>query len=165
MPQTAGFTGFSGYIGPAGLGAGSPASAYGGIVIPMLATAALNVGEAVYVSAAGHVDKGATANLAAGMGVVVGGQASRWRCYPEVPFGSVAASAAEQWVLVCVYGKARALSDAAVAAGVAVGFGGTAGRLDDLVTDATTVVGTRLGKSLSAAGGAAAEFDVFVSVM
>jgi hypothetical protein len=159
----AGYTGFPGYVGAHGSSQEAVAAdGYGGFCIKMLAAAALAVGDSVYISAADHVNKGATANLAAGIGVIVGGKATKGRCYPEVKFGETAAAAAEDWVLVCVEGKCRVLSDAAVAAGAALGFGGTAGRLDDLTTDATTIVGTRLGKALTAAGGAAAEFDAWI---
>lgn len=167
MPPTgAGYTGFPGYHGPAGSGQGAVAGdGYGGKCITMLAGAALTVGQAVYISAANTVQAGATANLAATMGVVVGGKSTKGRCYPEVKFGDTAAAAAGDWVLVCVEGKCRVLSDAAVAVGAILGFGGTAGRLDDLTTDATTVVGLRIGKALTVAGGAAAEFDAWIHPM
>ena len=98
MPAGAGFTGQPGYWGPAASGLGSVAGdGYGGFCIVMLATAALNVGEAVFVSAADHVNKGATANLAATLGVVVGGKLTKGRCYPEVKIGDAAAGAAEDW--------------------------------------------------------------------
>lgn len=164
MPTGAGYTGFPGYIGVAGSSQEAVvADGYGGFCIRMLATAALVVGDAVFISAADHVNKGATANLAATLGVVVGGKATKGRTYPEVKFGDPAAVAAEDWVLVCVQGKCRVLSDAAVAVGAILGFGGTAGRLDDLTSDATTVVGTRIGKALTAAGGAAVEFDAWIN--
>lgn len=167
MPPTgAGLTGQPGYQTPSGSGLGAVASdGYGGDCHIMLAAAALAVGDAVFISAADHVNKGATANIVGTMGIVVGGKATRGRCYPEVKFAEVAAAAAEDWVIVCTRGKARGISDAAVAAGVALAFGGTAGRLDDVTTDATTVVGTRIGKSLTAAGGAAVEIDVWVNPM
>lgn len=166
MPTGAGFTGLPGYQGPAGSGQGAVASdGYGGDCLVMLAAAALAVGDSVFISAADHVNKGATANLAGTMGVIVGGKGTKGRCYPEVKIGDAAASAAEDWVLVCVRGKCRVVADAAVAAGAALGFGATAGRLDDLATDATTVVGTRIGKSLTAAGGPAAEFDAWINPM
>lgn len=162
----AGYTGFAGYIGPAGSGQGAVAGdSYGGIAIPLLAAEALNIGDAVYLSAANHVSKGASANIAAGIGIVVGGKATKGRTYPEIKFGSVAAAAAEDWVLVCVQGKARALSNAAIAMGAAVAFSAVAGKIDDVTTDATTVVGTRLGKSLTVAGGADVEIDVLVGNM
>lgn len=168
MPGTpgAGYTGFPGYIGPAGSGQGAVAAdGYGGECITMLAAAALAIGDSVYVSAANTVDKGATANLAGTLGVVVGGKATKGRCYPEAKFGTVAAAAAGDWVLVCTRGKCRVISDAAVAAGAILGFGAVAGRLDDLATDATIVVGQRIGKSLTAAAGAATEFDAWIHPM
>jgi hypothetical protein len=165
MPSGSGFTGFPGYRGPGGGGQGSvSADGYGGNCITMLAAAALAVGDAVYISAADHVNKGATANLAATMGVVVGGKITKGRCYPEMKIGDAAASAAEDWVIVCVQGKCRVVSDAAVAAGASLGFGGTAGRLDDITTDATSIIGLRIGKSLTAAGGAATEFDAWIEL-
>lgn len=165
MPAGSGLTSTPGYRASAGAGFGDAAGSYGGDCEVILAAGALLVGEAVYISAAGHVNKGATANIVGALGVVVGGKATKGRCYPEVKVGDVAAAAAEDWVLVCVRGKCRCIADAAVAMGVALTFGGTAGRLDDVVTDATTVVGTRIGKSLTAAGGAAAEFDAYIQVM
>lgn len=167
MPPTgSGLTLQPGYRAPGGSGLGAVAAdGYGGECHIMLAAAALVIGDAVYISAADHVTKGATANLAATMGVVVGGKATGGRCYPEVKFGASAAAAAEDWVIVCVRGKCRVISDAAVAAGAALGFGATAGRLDDLATDATTIVGLRIGKSLTAAGGAATEFDAWIHPM
>lgn len=161
----AGFTGFPGYIGAQGSSQEVVAAdGYGGFCVKMLAAAALNVGDAVYVSAANTVDKGATANIVQSLGVVVGGQTTKGRCYPEASFGT-AAAATGGWVLVCVLGKCRVLSDAAVTVGAQLAFGGTAGRLDDVTTDATTVVGTRIGKALTAAGGAAAEFDAWINPM
>ena len=95
----AGYTGFPGYIGAQGSSLEAVAGdGYGGFCVRMLAAAALAVGDAVYVNAADHVDKGATANLVAGLGVVVGGKRTGGRCYPEAAFGAVAASAAEDWV-------------------------------------------------------------------
>lgn len=166
MPPTgAGLTLEPGYYAPAGSGLGAVAAdGYGGSCCIMLATAALAVGDSVFISAADHVNKGATANLAGTMGVVVGGKGTRGRCYPEVKIGDVAAAVAEDWVIVCTRGKCRVVSDAAVAAGASLGFGATAGRLDDLVTDATTIVGQRIGKSLTAAAGAAVEFDAWIQI-
>lgn len=164
MPPTgAGYTGFPGYIGPAGSGQGAViGDGYGGECLIMLASGALLVGESVYISAANHVNKGATANLAGTMGVVVGGKATKGRCYPEIPLSQVAAAAAEDWVIVCTRGKCRGIADAAITAGAILGFGSTAGRLDDLTTDATTVVGQRIGKALTAASNPADGFDLWV---
>lgn len=160
----AGYTASPGYLGMAGAGLGDDTLAYGGFTVPMLAGAAIAVGDAVYLSAASHVSKGVAANNALILGVVVGGKGTKGRTYPEARIGDVAAAAAEDWVLVCFLGKVRAVADAAIAAGARVSFGATAGRLDDPTTDATTVVGTTVGKALTAAGGAAAEFDLLVSL-
>lgn len=138
---------------------------YGGTCVMLLATAATLVGEAVYLSSAGHVTKGATANVALSIGVVVGGKATKGRTYPEVKMGQTAAAAAEDWVVVCVAGKVRCIADSAMTAGAAVGFGATAGRVDDLATDATTVVGSRLGKALTVTANPGDEVDVLLGVV
>lgn len=155
MPDGAGVTLSPGY---SAFGALRDATKYGGDCLPMISGAALNVGDAVYQSAANTVSKGVTANNALRVGVVVSGFKSGFRCYPEIKFGGVACDAAGQVVLVCFSGKVRALSDGAVAVGDKLGFGGTAGRLQTLAT-ATGVV---MGIALSATGGAAVEFDALV---
>lgn len=133
---------------------------WGGSTMQMIAGAALNVGDSVYESAANTVLAGVTANNALRIGTVVGGRRTGGRTYPEVKIGTVAASAAGDWVLICWTGKVRAVAGAAVAVGDKLGFGAVAGRL---ITTAA-VAGTQFGIALSAAGGAAAELDVLVSL-
>jgi hypothetical protein len=164
MTTGSGFTGFPGYLGPAGSGQDAVAGdGYGGVCVRMLADAALNVGQAVYISAADKVDAGASANLAATMGVVVGGKSTKGRCYPEAAMGAEAAAADGDWVLVCVLGKCRVVANAAVSVGAAIGFSAVAGKVDDVTTDATTVVGQRLGKALTAASSQNDEIDAWIS--
>lgn len=136
------------------------ATGYGGTCIPMLAATALNVGDSVYESAANTVTAGVTANNALRIGTIVGGRRTGGRTYPEARIGTVAASAAGDWVLVCWSGKVRAIAGAAVSVGDKLGFGAVAGRL---ITTAAAA-GTQFGIALSAAGGAAAELDVLVSL-
>lgn len=151
--------GFETVSGPLG-----DATGYGGTCVAMLAAAAINIGDAVYQSAANHVTKGATANNALAVGVVVGGRATKGRCYPEVKMGTAAALAAEDWVLVCFTGKVRCVADGTIAAGDKLGFGATAGRVLTVVAAATDIIGTLLGRALGAAT-VGNEVDVLVSLI
>jgi len=149
---------YPGYNCPSGNGQGDVAGAYGGDCLPMLAGAALNVGDSVFLSAANTASAGVTGNNALRIGTVVGGKATRGRNYPEVKIGTPAALVAGDWVTVCFDGKVRGVAGAAVAVGDKLGFGAVAGRLITTVAAA----GTQFGIALSAAGGAAAELDVLV---
>lgn len=133
------------------------ATGYGGVAVQMLAAAALNVGDAVYQSAANTVTAGVTANNALRCGVVVGGRRTGGRTYPETKIGTVAASAAGDWVLVVFSGKVRGTAGAAVAVGDKLAFGAVAGR----VITTAAAAGTQLGIALSATGGVA-ELDMLV---
>lgn len=149
------------YMAPSGAGLGDMTGAYGeGQSLMLIAGAALNVGDSVFLSAANTVTAAVTANNALRIGTVVGGKASRARCYPEVKIGQPAALLAGDYVIVCFSGKVRAVAGAAVAVGDKLGFGAVAGRLITTVAAA----GTQFGIALSAAGGAAAELDVLVSL-
>lgn len=134
-------------------------TSYGGTAIQMLAGAALNVGQAVYQSAANTASAGVTANNALRVGVVVGGKATKGRTYPEVKMGQVAAAVAGDWVLVVWTGKVRYVADGVVAVGDKLAFGATAGRL---ITTATAT-GVILGIALSVVSGAGVEGDMLVA--
>lgn len=158
MPVGAGVTLYPGFDAPAGAGLGDAAGSYGqGQCLQMLAATALNVGDAVYQSAANTVTAGVTANNALRTGVVVGGKTTRGRCYPEMKIGAPAALVAGDWVLVCFSGKVRATAGAAVAVGDKLAFGAVAGR----VITTAAAAGTQLGIALSATGGVA-ELDMLV---
>lgn len=130
----------------------------GGNAIVMKAAAALNVGDAVYISAANTVDKGATANLGKRAGVVVGGVKTRWRTIPEMRVGDVAAAAANDLVLVCfVSGVVTVTTDGVVAFGDPLSFAGTAGRVITAAAGGALTAGVRgnvIGSALEASAGA-----------
>lgn len=179
MPAGSGATFVPGYLVPSDT---PQAMGYGGLAFPLEAAAALNVGDAVYVSAANRVDKVATANVAKRAGVVVGGFKTGFRTLPEVKVGTVAADAAGQLVLVCFAGRARAVADGVVAAGDRVVAAGTAGRLIagaglTIASGVVAVTSTAangdiisghgensiVGMAITAAAGAGSEFDVLVT--
>lgn len=95
---------------PRGLGLGGP-------VIPLEAAAALNVGDAVFISAANRVNKGVTvADHRRRCGVVVGGLRTDFVCGLAV--GTPAATAAGDIVLVAVApAVVECIAGAAIAAG------------------------------------------------
>ena len=137
--------------------------AVGGIVIKLVAAGALNVGDFVFLSAAGKVNKSNTpANYQAAVGVVVGGKNTGMQCFTDWAAAAQisATSADNDEVLVQISGIAYVVSDAAVAVAAWVGPPATtAGRVDD---GANAVAGQRLGKALAAAGGAAVKIPVLI---
>ena len=158
-----GFTIMPGFIG---MGTDRAIQNVGGAAYIMKAAAALNVGDAVYISAADTVDKGATAQLGQRGGVVVGGQRTGFRTQPEVKTGAAAANAAGELVLVAFQNAVvTAVSDAAIAVGNPISFAGTAGRVIAAAAGAALNAGVRnniLGTALSATGGAAVDVRVLI---
>lgn len=146
----------------------------GGVIMPFAAAAALNVGEAVWLSADYTVNKSTVAtDHQKVIGVVVGGVRagplgaaggnidSAEPIYDPVAIaaGLLAANAGEQ-VLVCMFGECYVITDAAIAAGVRIcPSTTTAGRVragtDPVVAAGATAV------TSSAANGAIITGDAF----
>lgn len=129
----------------------------GGQVVRLIAGASLNVGDAVYLSAAGTVNKSTTAaNYQTAIGIVVGGRQTYAALGDQgiiTATGQVGTLAANinEYVLVCFSGIILAVGGAAIAAGLKVtGDATTAGRIS--VTGATA--GQILGFTMTACGGA-----------
>src|SRR5260370_760740 len=101
------------------------ATGYGGDCTIYLAGGTINVGDAVYLSAANTASSGVTANNALRLGVAVGGKQTRNRTFPEVKRGVLAANAGE-WVVVCVVGKVSCVAGGTVAVGGKLAFRATA---------------------------------------
>lgn len=124
----------------------------GGIIVPMLAAAALKIGDAVYLSAADTVNKsGVVADYQKTVGIVVGGFCTNMEILQDDnAIGVVEATkAAGQLVLVCIHGIAKSLSEAATAAGVRVTAGVTPGRISAVGIAA----GNSIGMTTSATAG------------
>lgn len=153
------------------LGEDKGAFAVGGIVIVFTAAAALNVGDAVFLSAAFTVNKSVTAGdqlLSAGF--VVGGTPRSLQDGTREAGGFLeigdAAAAVSDPVLVCVSGVAYAVAGAAITVGALLKFdSATAGR----VIAATAPTGTNgldagrfVGRAIDAAAGAADKIRVLV---
>lgn len=123
--------------------------ATGGIVFPFIATAALNIGDPVFVTAAAdnEVSKSATAaDYQAGVGVVVGGtQFDNAVMQEDGVIGALAADAGEL-VLVMISGKAKCIAQAAIAAGAKVGQSAVSGEVIG-----AAAAGQRIGTALTAA--------------
>jgi hypothetical protein len=133
--------------------------AAGGIVEVFTAAAALNTGDAVFLSAADTVNKSVTpANYVGFIGVVVGGQLTGDNIITTV---GVAAAGTNQRVLVQIAGVATVVSGAAITAGTNFSVGpdtATAGRVI-----AGTTAGQVLGKALSSAGAAGVNVRILLS--
>lgn len=124
----------------------------GGLVLAFLAGAALNIGDAVFVSAAHTVNKSnVAANYQKFAGIVVGGQAVDFRVLQEDGHVGLAAAAIGQIVLVGYFGKFKVVADAAIVVAAQLQQGAvTAGRVDD----PAAVGGQVLGVALEAAAAA-----------
>lgn len=133
----------------------------GGSVNPFLAGGALNVGDAVYLSDTGTVNKSNTpANYQKFAGIVVGGKQTSFECITRRNDVGIAAAATGEIVLVQYTGRALCVADAAVAKNALVTQGATtAGRLDD---SASATQGQIIGTSIEAAGAAAGIFLVLL---
>jgi hypothetical protein len=129
----------------------------GGEVVRLIAAGTLNVGDAVYLSAAGTVAKAAVAaNYQTAMGIVVGGrqtnggQGDQGIITATGQIGTLAAKVGE-YVIVQYSGIAIGVGQAAIAVGAKVtGDATTAGRLS--ITGATA--GQIIGFLVTACGGA-----------
>jgi hypothetical protein len=153
------------------LGEDRGAFAVGGIVIVAKAGAALNIGDAVYISAAGVVNKSTTAgNRLFRCGVVVGpGPRSLQEGTKEViqrlADVGLQAAATDDPVLVCILGLCYAVADAAIAAGTQVVLSTTtAGRVAPIASAAITDAEASLGQAFDAAGAGADVIRVLVSL-
>ena len=104
----------------------------GGIVVVATAEAALNIGDAVYISAAHSANKSTTASLYQGRaGFVVGGKNTQMLVMQDDGMVGKAAAAAGEQVLICVAGKCKAVADGAITLGTPVtNDNTTAGRVE-----------------------------------
>lgn len=139
---------------------------YGGMVVALTAAAALNTGDAVFLSAAHTVNKSTTAaDYLALVGVVVGGAQLNDGVTNET--GLLAANANEE-VLVLVGGVAKCVADSAITLGTLVTAGVVvAGRVDDAVITTDLVAGDNgkiLGLALTTAANAGDAIDVLVAI-
>lgn len=133
----------------------------GGNTITLLAAGALNIGDLVSLTAAGHVNKTLlAADMIRFVGIVIGGGSAPgggtvgadFARYGTDAVGTAAATAAEQAVVIQVDGIAYVVADAAVAAIVPVTNSAiVAGRVS--VTGATA--GQIIGLTIDAGAGAA----------
>lgn len=142
----------------------------GGIVKRFKASGALNIGDAVLLSAADTVTKTTTTtNHKNRMGIVVGGTATGMRVMQGSTLIGLAAAADTQDVLVCISGICYGIADGTtVALGDKLRLGtGTAGRLLD-GTDTTDlaagITGLIVGTALETQGTAGGAVKVLVSL-
>lgn len=140
--------------------------AVGGLCRIYTAAAQLLVGDVVYLSAAGTVNKTAvTGTQVATIGVVVGGTATRMECIDDAAEVGQVASAAGDQVIVCHDGTAWMIADGAIAAGVSIRAGTTtAGRTMATALGTGADQGKVVGKSLEAAAGAGNAFRGLISI-
>jgi len=133
----------------------------GGDILPFTAAAALNIGDAVYISAADTVAKSNTpANYQKFAGIVVGGKATYNQVGTLSTDVGVAAAATGEIVLVQRSGKAWVVADAAIVAGALLTQGATtAGRVDD---SASATQGQIIGLALQAATNAADKLQMLI---
>lgn len=128
----------------------------GGNVLAFKAAATLLIGDAVFLVPAGvfTVNKSNTvADYQNFAGIVVGGERTFRRVLQSDEDVGEQAALVNEMVLVLVDGKAKVVSDAAIAAGAKISQGAvTAGRVDD---GAGAVAGQTIGNALEAAAGAA----------
>lgn len=117
----------------------------GGIVIRAKAAAVLNIGDAVFISAANTVDKSTTAtDYAKRAGIVVGGENTFQNVLQDDDDIGESAADANEDVLVCIAGMARAVAGAVIAAG------------DRMIADGTTAGRLKVGALLTIASGGTA---------
>ncbi len=133
----------------------------GSLVYAYLATAALNIGDVVSISAAFSVNKVITAISAQKFaGVVVGGARTDFRVLQEDSHVGIAAAAVGEVVLVAYHGKVKVIADAAVAFGVNITSSAiVSGRVS--ITGATQ--GQIIGQTLEAAASAGDKILALIS--
>lgn len=130
----------------------------GGLVIQLVAAVALNVGDAVYISAAKNVSKSAVAaNYVNSLGIVVGGERTGFEIIDNLPeVGARQAAAIGEPVLVLVHGVTYVVCDAAIAVGVPISASIlVAGRVRAAVLPVAAADSRVLGRLLEVAGAAA----------
>lgn len=161
----------------------------GGMVIRAKAAAALNIGDAVFISAANTVNKSTTAaDYQKRAGIVVGGENMFMTVLQDDDdIGEIAADANED-VLVCIAGMCRGVAGATLAAGDRlIADGSTAGRLKvgaiitatvdsggttvtstaangAIITVAGDGISTIIGQAWTAAAAAGDKFTVFMQL-
>lgn len=141
----------------------------GGIVVEMTASGALNVGDAVQVSAADTVLKTATTtNHKNRMGIVVGGNKTGMRAMADVGGVGYPAAASGEQVLVQISGIAWGVADEAIPIMAKLKLGeATAGRLKD-GTDTTDgaagITGSIIGSALDVALNAGDKIRVLITL-
>ncbi len=128
-------------------------------VRPFIAAATLLIGDAVYLTAAGLVNKSATAgNYSAFIGIVVGGysfEKENGLSFVSTLVGNTAALVNEL-VWVATGGVAYANAGAAITRGNPVGISGTSGRVDDIAA------GNAIGIALEAASGTGVAVKIWI---
>lgn len=111
----------------------------GGEVVVAKAGAALNIGDAVFISAARTVNKSAVAaDYEKRLGIIVGGAKTGMRVHQEDGEVGIQAAASGELVLVCVRGFCKAIAGAAIAAG------------DRIVADTVTAGRVNVGATITA---------------
>jgi len=145
------------------------AFATGGDVIVCTAAAALNIGDAVFLSAAFTVNKSAVAgNQALVCGVVVGGvprtvESATLEVIQRAGDIGLQAAAVNDPVLVCVSGLCVAVADGAITIGQQLKLSSTtSGRVTPATTG--TDAGKILGKAFDVASGAGVLLRVLVGI-
>jgi hypothetical protein len=139
----------------------------GGLLRIYTAAAALLVGDVVFLSAAGTVDKTVTTGThVRAVGVVVGGTATGMTCCSDSADVATAAAAANERVLVCFSGTAFVIADAALATvGTPIAPSTTvAGRVRASTLGAGADGGKGIGKTLEVAAGAASVIKALIAL-
>lgn len=138
--------------------------ANGGQVVRFTAGAALNVGDAVYISTTNTVNKSNTAaNMQKFAGVVVGGKSTYFQACSKSADVGVAACGSGEDVLVQINGRAWVVADAAITVATLLTQGATtAGRVDDA---AGATQGQIIGIALQAASNAADKLLMLINHM
>jgi hypothetical protein len=151
------------YVRPEAPNDGAGVTSVGGTVLRFTAAAALNVGDAVFVSAANTVNKSATtADYQKFAGVVVGGTNTYMGCCSSTTDVGVSAADANEEVLVQVNGRVYVVAAAAITVATLLTVATTAGRVDDA---AGATQGQIIGIALQAAGAAADKIQMLISHM
>lgn len=124
----------------------------GGQVLQYTAGGTLNVGDCVLLSAATTVNKSVTkANYTSFIGVVVGGKQTDGRALTSSAEVGLLAANINETVLVQISGQAYVVADSAVAIGINVSAGATAGRVDDATLATATDFALVFGIAITAA--------------
>lgn len=140
----------------------------GGIVRIFTAAAALLIGDCVFMSANGTVDKTATTGThVRAVGIVVGGTATGMTCSDDpADFNVVQAAAANDRVIVLIQGVSFVIADAAMATvGTPLAPSTTvAGRVRPAVLGTGADDGKHIGKILETAAGVASIVRALITV-